>query len=159
MYNHGKRAKTDKHMPPELNPERIWLFVGNDCRIMEPMMKLIFDVYRCSWYEEKIYGVENFKAHYLWNFWNRAAIWVWLANFSVALLHFEMTAGKSFMGLCRERFMSEICKELRFWSENAQVQVKKGSDHHKSEILLKFAILLSQIRSSLNFHTIAILRM
>lgn len=108
-------------LTPELNPERIWLFVENDCRIMEPMMKLIFDVYRCLWYEEKIYGVENLKAHLLWNFWNRAAIWVWLANFSVGLLHFEMTAGKSFMGLCQEPFMSEICKELRFWSENAQV--------------------------------------
>lgn len=108
-------------LTPELNPERIWLFVENDCRIMEPMMKLIFDVYRCLWYEEKIYGVENLKAHLLWNFWNRAAIWVWLANFSVGLLHSEMTAGKSFMGLCREPLMSEICKDLGFWSENAQV--------------------------------------
>ena len=47
------------------------------------------------------------------------------------LLHFEMAAAKSFMNLCWEPFMREICKELGFTTENTQAYSKKGSDHHK----------------------------
>ena len=47
------------------------------------------------------------------------------------LLHFKMNPGKSFMSLCWDVFMKEICKELGFQSENALKYIKKGSDHHK----------------------------
>ena len=47
------------------------------------------------------------------------------------LSHFEMTTAESFMNLCWEPFMSEICKELGFTTENAQAYAKKASDHHK----------------------------
>ena len=47
------------------------------------------------------------------------------------LLHFKINAGKSFMSLCWDVFMKEICKELGFQSENALKYIKKGSDHNK----------------------------
>lgn len=60
------------------------------------------------------------------------------------------------MNLCWEPFMSEICKELDFTAENAQAYAKKdSSDHHKLWMSLRFAILLLQMRSLLNFYAIA----
>ena len=115
MYNIGKRAKIDQYTPSECNPECKWLFVENDGGILGPMVKLIFNVYRCSKCEERIYSIENFKAHLCFE---TSAIepqceFDWLIPQS-GLLHFEMTAAKSFMNLCWEPFMSEICKELGF---------------------------------------------
>ena len=156
MYNIGKRAKIDRYMPSICNPEWKWLFVENDGGMLYPMMKFIFNVYRCSKCEERICGAENFKAHLCFE---TLAIepqyeFDWLIHQS-GLLYFEMTAAKSFMNLCWEPFMSEICKELGFTTENAQAYAKKCSDHHKPWISLRFAILLLQMRSSLNFYAIA----
>ena len=55
IYNIGKRAKIDRYAPSECNPECKWLFVENDGGILGPMMKLIFNVYRCSKCEERVY--------------------------------------------------------------------------------------------------------
>ena len=96
------------------------------------MMKLIFNVYRCSKSEERIYGSENFKAHLC--FETLATEPQYEFDWSIpqsGLLHFEMTAAKSFTNLCWEPFMSKICKELGFTIENAQAYAKNGSDHHK----------------------------
>ena len=63
MYNIGKCAEIDWYTPSECNPEHKLLFVENDGGILGPMMKLIFNVYCCSKCEERMYGIENFKAH------------------------------------------------------------------------------------------------
>lgn len=96
------------------------------------MMKLIFNVYCCSKCEERIYGIENFKAHLCFE---TLAIepqyeFDWLIP-QLGLLHFEMTATKSFMNLYWEQFMSKAYIELDFTTENALAYAKKGSDHHK----------------------------
>ena len=37
----------------------------------------------------------------------------------MGLLHYEMNAGKSFMSLCWDVFLKDVCKELGFISPNA----------------------------------------
>ena len=83
----------------------------------ESHIKLIFNVYRCSCCEEKMYSRENFKKHLCTEDFHLAPVpeFDWIIPRS-GPLHFEMITAKSFMGLCWEPFMKEICKELGFVS-------------------------------------------
>ena len=128
----GERASIDRYCKEEKERQRKWIFLENDGGIMNPTIKLIFNVYRCSRCEEKMYGCENFEKHLCTEAFHLAPVheFDWIIPQS-GLLHFEMITAKSFMGLCWEPFMKEICKELGFVSENAQAYAKKGSDHHK----------------------------
>ena len=128
----GERASIDRYCKEEKERQRKWIFLENDGGIMNPTIKLIFNVYRCSRCEEKMYGRENFEKHLCTEAFHLAPVheFDWIIPQS-GLLHFEMITAKSFMGLCWEPFMKEICKELGFVSENAQAYAKKGADHHK----------------------------
>ena len=55
----------------------------------------------------------------------------------MGLLHLQLNARKSLMGLRWEVFMKDTCKELEFVSPNAQAYAKKGSDHHKMSNILE----------------------
>ena len=93
---------------------------------------MIFNVYRCSECKEAVYGRENFDSHLCKEAYDLEPTYEfdWLIPQS-GLLHYEMNAGKAFMTLCWDPFMKEVCKELGFLTENAQLYAKKGSDHHK----------------------------
>ena len=87
--------------------KREWLFVENDGGIVNPILKLIFNT------SEEVRQSFN-----------------WIVP-QMGLLHLEINAAKSFMGLCWDVFMRSVCYELGFQSENALKYAKKGSDHHK----------------------------
>ena len=59
----GERASIDRYCKEEKERQRKWIFLENDGGIMNPTIKLIFNVYRCSRCEEKMYGRENFEKH------------------------------------------------------------------------------------------------
>ena len=53
----GTRAKIAKYSPDASdNESRKWVFVENDVGILKPVLKLVFNVYRCLDCNEAIYG-------------------------------------------------------------------------------------------------------
>ena len=60
---------------------------------------------------------------------------------AIRVLYFQINAGKSFMSLCWDLFIKQICKELGFESEKAQTYAKKESDHHKLWDLLEITYI------------------
>ena len=101
-------------------------------QILNIVLKLIFNVYRFSECKEAVYGRENFDSHLCKEAYDLDPTYKfdWIIPQS-GLLHYEMNAGKAFMTLCWDPFMKEVCKELGFVTENAQLYAKKGSDHPK----------------------------
>ena len=69
-----------------------------------------------------MYGRENVQKHLCTKAFHFAVVHVfdWVIPQS-ELLHFVTTTVKSFMSLCWEAFIKEICKELGFVSENGQM--------------------------------------
>ena len=59
----GERASIDRYCKEEKERQRKWIFLENDGGIINPTIKLIFNVYRCSRCEEKMYGRENLEKH------------------------------------------------------------------------------------------------
>ena len=59
----GELARIDQYCKEEKERQRKWMFLENDGGIMNPTIKLIFNVYRCSCWEKKMYGRENFNKH------------------------------------------------------------------------------------------------
>ena len=59
----GKRASIEKCSPDDSIEKQKWLFLENDGRILNIVLKLIFNVYRCSECKEAVYGRENFDSH------------------------------------------------------------------------------------------------
>ena len=108
----GERASIDRYCKEEKERQRKWIFLENDGGIMNPTIKLIFNVYRCSRCEEKMYSHENFEKHLCTEAFHLAPVheFDWIIPQS-GLLHFEMIKAKSFMSLCWEPFVKEICKK------------------------------------------------
>ena len=97
-----------------------------------PCLKLIYNIHKYSKCNESIYGIKNFDNHLCVGAYSLTPKYEFDSLIPQSgLLHFEMNAGKSFMSLCWDVFMKEICKGLRFQSENALKYIKNGSDHHK----------------------------
>ena len=60
----GQRAKIAKYSPLISEAEsRKCIFIGNYWGILNPVLKLIFNVYCCLDCNEAIYGQENFESH------------------------------------------------------------------------------------------------
>ena len=100
------------------------VFFENDVGILNPVLKLIFNVYCCLDCNEAIYGKENFENHLCSGNRNKSFEFDWLVP-QGGLLHFEMNAGKSFINICWEPFMKEMCIHLGFVTENVQMYAKK----------------------------------
>ena len=139
----GQRAKISQCSPLISEAEsRRWVFIENDGAILNPVLKLILNVYQCLDYNEAIYGQANFESH-LCNgavHGNKNFKFDWIVP-QIRLLHFKMNAAKSFINFCWEPCMKEVCLHLGFVSENTQMQVKKGSEHHKLWNLLKIGYI------------------
>ena len=54
-------------------------------------------------------------------------------------LHLEMNMARHFIDLNWDILLSKLTSELRFVSENAQKNMQRGSDHHKTMSVLKVA--------------------
>ena len=60
----GQRAKIAKYSPLISEAEsRKWVFIENVGGILNPVLKLIFNVYRCLDFNEEIYRQKNFESH------------------------------------------------------------------------------------------------
>ena len=60
----GQRAKIAKYSCLIYEAEsRKWIFIENDGDILNPVLKLIFNVYHCLDCNEEIYGQGNFESH------------------------------------------------------------------------------------------------
>ena len=62
-YNHFNVKPLEKEIEEEKERQRKWIFLENHGGIMNPSIKLIFNGYRCSCCDEKMYGRENFEKH------------------------------------------------------------------------------------------------
>lgn len=104
----------------------------NDSGVLCPVLKLIFNVRYCVHCNEAIYGQENFDDDICSGAFNLEPKYGfdWIVPQS-ELLPFEINARKSFMNVCWDSFMNEVCKELGFASKNPQSYARKGCDHHK----------------------------
>ena len=93
---------------------------------------MIFNVYGCSECKEAVYGRDNFNSHLCKEDYDLEPTCEFDSLIPQSgLLHYKMNAGIAFMTLCWDPFMKEVCKELGFVTENAQLYARKGSDHHK----------------------------
>ena len=139
LHSLGECAKITTYSPLISEAEsRKWIFIENDGGILNPVLKLIINVYGCLDCNEAIDGQENFESHLCSGAinGNKSFEFDWIVP-QTGLLHFEMNAAKLFINFCWEPFMKEICMYLGFVSENAQIYPKKGSDHHKLWDLLE----------------------
>ena len=60
----SQRAKLAKYSPLISEAEsRKWVFIENVGGILNPVLKLIFNVYRCLDFNEEIYRQKNFESH------------------------------------------------------------------------------------------------
>ena len=74
----GELASIDQYCKEEKERQRKWMFLENDGGIMNPTIKLIFNVYRCSCCKEKMYGRENFKKHLCTEDFHLAPVHDWI---------------------------------------------------------------------------------
>ena len=64
----SQRAKLAKYSPLISEAEsRKWVFIENVGGILNPVLKLIFNVYRCLDFNEEIYRQKNFESHLCMN--------------------------------------------------------------------------------------------
>ena len=143
LHSLSERAKITKYSPLTSEAEsRKWIFIENNGGILNPVLKLIINVYGCLDCNEAIDGQENFESHLCSGAinGNKSFEFDWIVP-QTGLLHFEMNTAKLFINFCWEPFMKEICMYLGFVSENAQMYAKKGSDHHKLWDLLEIVYI------------------
>ena len=143
LHSLSECAKITTYSPLISEAEsRKWIFIENDGGILNPVLKLIINVYGCLDCNEAIDGQENFESHLCSGAinGNKSFEFDWIVP-QTGLLHFEMNAAKLFINFCWEPFMKEICMYLGFVSENAQMYPKKGSDHHKLWDLLEIVYI------------------
>ena len=97
----GWHANIEQYSNDDNAQKRKWLFIEIDGDILSPVLKLIYNVHKCSKCIKSIYGIENFDDHLCVEAYSLAPEYEfdWLIPQS-GLSHFEMNVGKSFMSLC-----------------------------------------------------------
>ena len=97
----GRRGNMEQYSNDDNAWKRKWLFIENDGSILSLVLKLIYNVHKCSKCNESIYGIKNFYEHLCVGAYSLTPEYEfdWLIPQS-GLLHFEMNADKSFMSLC-----------------------------------------------------------
>ena len=59
----GRRPDIDRYVANKTCQNRIWIFIENDGSILNPVLKLIYNVKRCTRCNRAIYGCKNFDSH------------------------------------------------------------------------------------------------
>ena len=59
----GRRANIEQYSNDEKAQKRKWLFIENDGWILNPVLKFMYNIHKCSKCNDSIYGIKNFDDH------------------------------------------------------------------------------------------------